>query len=118
MQHETSGGEGTGPRDVRLRILLDDEVSLNVAASVTASAGGIEVESPVGIPAGTSVSLFALESGSDLERLGELKGNVVQSRAALLLEACGAGRFRMGLALDVSDAQAAALSRILGPNRN
>ena len=101
-----------GRKEVRLKIVFDDQVNLNTAATINLSDDGLLMASGVEIPHGTPISIFPLLDEMD-PNLFELKGKVVRTFEDIMVSAYADDRFMMGIQLDVDDAQKEALRKYL-----
>jgi hypothetical protein len=108
---------GSNRRDVRIRIVLDDQVNLNMAATVNLSDDGLLITAGVDLRPGTPVTIFPLLNELDAQ-LFELKGKVVRSFEDIMVAAYSEERFLMGVRLDLNDTQKDALRRYLEGSNN
>jgi hypothetical protein len=106
-----------GRKEVRMRIVFDDHVNMNVAATLNISDGGLLVSSGVELPKGTPISIFPLDDELDAQ-LFELKGKVVRSFEDIMVSAYADDRFMMGIHLDLTDPQKDALSKYIADHVN
>jgi len=101
-----------GRQDVRIRIVFDDQVNMNMAATLNVSDDGLLVAAGVCLPPGTPVTIFPLLDEMD-PKLAELQGMVVRSYEDILVSAYSDDRFRMGIRLDVDEPTKIALRRFM-----
>jgi len=112
-QHDSSGERRINDRrDVRIRIVLDDQVNLNMAATVNFSDEGLLITAGVDLRPGTPVTIFPLLNELDAQ-LFELRGRVVRTFEDIMVAAYSEERFCMGVRLDLNPAQKEALRRYL-----
>jgi len=100
-----------------MRIVFDDHVNMNVAATLNISDDGLLVASGVELPRGTPISIFPLDDELDA-RLFELRGKVVRSYEDIMVSAYADDRFMMGIHLDLTDPQKDALSKYIREHAN
>jgi hypothetical protein len=106
-----------GRKEVCMRIVFDDHVNMNVAATLNISDDGLLVSSGVELPRGTPISIFPLDDELDA-RLFELKGKVVRSFEDIMVSAYADDRFMMGIRLDLTDPQKEALGKYIADHAN
>ncbi len=118
-EQETWGEKrtGDGRRDVRIRIVLDDQVNLNMAATVNLSDDGLLITAGVDLRPGTPVTIFPLLNELDAQ-LFELKGKVVRSFEDIMVAAYSEERYLMGVRLDLTPGQKDALKRYIDGGSN
>jgi hypothetical protein len=107
----------TGRRDVRIRIVLDDQVNMNMAATLNVSDDGMLMAAGVELPRGTSVTIFPLDDELDA-RLFEMRGKVVRSYEDIMVSAYADDRFMMGIQLDLNENQRDALRKYIQQHAN
>lgn len=98
--------------NVRIRVVFDDTVNFNCAATLNLSKEGALLSSDVPIERGTHITLIPLpedEIEEDALNLLEFTGEVVRSFEDIMVSAYAKDRFRMGIKLDVDEAQKQAL---------
>lgn len=98
--------------NVRIRVVFDDAVNFNCAATLNLSMEGALLSSDVPLELGTRITLIPLpenEVEEDALNLLEFSGEVVRSFEDILVSAYAKDRFRMGIRLDVDAAQKQAL---------
>jgi hypothetical protein len=99
--------------NVRIRVVFDDSVNFNCAATLNISKEGALLSSDIPLERGTRVTLIPLpedEIEEDALSLLEFSGEVVRSFEDIMVCAYAPDRFRMGIRLDVDEAQRQALS--------
>ncbi len=99
--------------NVRIRVVFDDTVNFNCAATLNISQEGALLSSDVPLERGTRITLIPLpedEIEEDALNLLEFTGEVVRSFEDIMVSAYAKDRFRMGIRLDVDEAQRQALS--------
>ncbi len=99
--------------NVRIRVVFDDTVNFNCAATLNISQEGALLSSEVPLERGTRITLIPLpedEIEEDALNLLEFTGEVVRSFEDIMVSAYAKDRFRMGIRLDVDEAQRQALS--------
>lgn len=106
-----------GRKEVCMRIVFDDHVNMNVAATLNISDDGLLVSSGVELPKGTPISIFPLDDELDA-RLFELRGRVVRSYEDIMVSAYADDRFMMGIHLDLTEPQKEALSKYIQSHIN
>lgn len=106
-----------GRKPVCMRIVFDDHVNMNVAATLNISDDGLLVSSGVELPRGTPISIFPLDDELDAQ-LFELKGKVVRAFEDIMVSAYADDRFIMGIHLDLTELQRAALARYVENHTN
>jgi hypothetical protein len=106
-----------GRKEVRMRIVFDDQVNMNVAATLNISDDGFLVSSGVELAKGTPISIFPLDAELD-GRLFELRGQVVRAFEDIMVSAYADNRFMMGIRLDLTDGQREALRCYVRDNSN
>ena len=102
--------------NVRIRVVFDDSVNFNCAATLNLSKEGALLSSEVPLECGTRVTLIPLpenEREDDALSLLEFTGEVVRSFEDIMVSAYAKDRFRMGIRLDVDEDQQAALSKYI-----
>ena len=105
-----------GRKEMRIRVVLDDQTNMNMAATVDFSQDGLLLASGVSLEPGTPVAIFPLLDEMDAQ-LFELKGEVVRTYEDILVSAYSEDRFCMGIALALTELQKAALRRFVdNPN--
>ena len=107
-----------GRKDVRIRIVFDDQVNMNMAATVNLSDDGLLMAAGVDLALGTRVTIFPLEDKMDDASLFELKGEVVRSFEDIMVSAYADDRFQMGIRLDLSEKQKNALQKYMVSSKN
>ncbi|MBM4371149.1 MAG: PilZ domain-containing protein [Deltaproteobacteria bacterium] len=114
-------GQETDARDrriserhnVRIRVVFDDAVNFNCAATLNLSREGALLSADIPLEKGTRVTLIPLpenEADDAALELLEFSGEVVRSFEDILVAAYAHDRFRMGIRLDLDAAQQAALT--------
>ncbi|MFH1530408.1 MAG: PilZ domain-containing protein [Pseudomonadota bacterium] len=99
--------------NVRIRVVFDDSVNFNCAATLNLSKEGALLSSDIPLERGTRITLIPLpenEVEEDALDLLEFTGEVVRSFEDIMVSAYAKDRFRMGIRLDVDAAQQQALS--------
>jgi hypothetical protein len=99
--------------NVRIRVVFDDSVNFNCAATLNISQEGALLSSDIPLERGTRITLIPLpedEIEEDALNLLEFSGEVVRSFEDIMVSAYAKDRFRMGIRLDVDEAQRQALS--------
>jgi hypothetical protein len=99
--------------NVRIRVVFDDTVNFNCAATLNISQEGALLSSDVPLERGTRITLIPLpenEIEEDALNLLEFTGEVVRSFEDIMVSAYAKDRFRMGIRLDVDEAQKQALA--------
>lgn len=115
---ETYGEKrGHDRQDVRLRVVLDDQVNLNMAATLDLSDEGILLAAGVYLRPGTKVSIFPLCDELD-PNLAEIRGEVVRTFEDILVEVYSEDRYRMGVKLNLDDSQRQAIRKLITGSRN
>jgi hypothetical protein len=115
---ETDSGKRYVERqDVRLRVVLDDQVNLNMAATLDMTEEGALIATGVYLEPGTHVSIFPLCDELDAN-LAELRGEVVRTFEDILVEAYADDRYRMGVRFTLDDRQKQAVRRLIQLHRN
>jgi len=105
-----------GRKEMRIKVVLDDQVNMNMAATVDFSEDGLLLASGVSLEPGTTVAIFPLLDEMDAQ-LFELKGEVVRTYEDIMVSAYSEDRFCMGVALTLTELQKAALRRFVeNPN--
>ena len=106
-----------GRKPVCMRIVFDDHVNMNVAATLNISDDGLLVSSGVELPKGTPISIFPLDDELDAQ-LFELRGKVVRAFEDIMVSAYADDRFIMGIHLDLTELQRTALARYVESHTN
>jgi len=115
---EAAGDKRGGDRqDVRLRVVLDDQVNLNMAATLDLSEDGALLATGVYLKPGTRVSIFPLCDELDAN-LAELKGEVVRTFEDILVEAYSDDRYRMGVRFTLDEQQKEAIQKLIRHHQN
>jgi len=102
--------------NVRIHVVFDDAVNFNCAATLNLSLEGALLSSDIPLERGTRITLIPLpedEIEEDSLNLLEFTGEVVRSFEDIMVSAYAKDRFRMGIRLDVDEAQKQALSDYL-----
>jgi len=121
MSTDSSAGQErrhTGRRDVRIQIVCDDQLSMNMAATVNLSDDGVLIAAGVELEEGTPVAIFPLADDMDDANLFELKGEVVRTFEDIMVSAYADNRFLMGIQLDLSAQQREALRKYIESHKN
>ena len=101
-----------GRKDISIRLVFEDQVNVNLAATVNFSDDGLLISSGVPLDIGTEVTIFPLSDELDA-RLFKLKGKVVRSFEDVLVSAYADDRFHMGIKLELNETQRQVLARYL-----
>ena len=102
--------------NVRIRVVFDDSVNFNCAATLNLSREGALLSSEIPLECGTRITMIPLtedEREDDALSLLEFSGEVVRSFEDIMVSAYAKDRFRMGIRLDVDEDQQAALSQFI-----
>jgi len=102
-----------GRRDVRIRIVLNDQVNMNMAATLNLSDGGALIAAGVNIRPGTPITIFPLMDEMEAD-LFELKGKVVRTYEDIMVSPYSDDRFCIGVSLELTQGQRDALRRYVG----
>jgi len=96
--------------EVCIRICFDDQVNMNMAATLNMSDDGLLMAAGVPLKMGTPLTIFPLVDEMDVS-LFELKGEVVRQYEDVLVPTYSDDRFMMGIRLELDDKQRKALAR-------
>jgi len=99
--------------NVRIRVVFDDTLNFNCAATLNLSQEGALLSSEIPLEQGTRITLIPLPEDEIEENalsLLEFTGEVVRSFEDIMVTAYAKDRFRMGIRLDVDESERQALS--------
>ncbi len=102
--------------NVRIRVVFDDSVNFNCAATLNLSKEGVLLSSEIPLECGTRITMTPLtenEREDNALSLLEFTGEVVRSFEDIMVSAYAKDRFRMGIRLDEDEDQQQALSEFI-----
>lgn len=114
---QQSDKRDTNRRDMRIQVVLKDQINMNTAATVDLSDGGLLISSGIQLDPGTKVTIFPLLDEMD-PKLFQVEGEVVRAFEDILQSPFSDDRFLMGIRLDVDAHQRLALRKILDAQLN